>query len=110
VFSGFLAEAYLAPHDLRNPLLTLELSKIAEKPLSHDYKHYMFQSSKKKETRKPQIQPQPAKETPQKQKISLHKAYSDFLKDLERLKSPENKKRGEFAGEISKRFECEIIP
>jgi hypothetical protein len=110
VSSGFLAEAYHARHGPENPLSTLELSKTLEKLLSHDYKRYMFQDSKQKETRTPQIQPQPAKETPQKQKISLHKAYSDFLKDLERLKSPENKKRGEFAGEISKRFECEIIP
>jgi hypothetical protein len=43
----------------------------------------MFQVSKKKEALKPQIQPQPAKETPQKQKLSLHNNFSDFLKDLE---------------------------
>jgi hypothetical protein len=62
--SGFWVEAYPAQHDPENPLSTLELSKTAEKPPSLDYKHYMFQVSKQKETLKPQIQHQPAKEAP----------------------------------------------
>jgi hypothetical protein len=98
VFSGFLAEAYHAQHDPENPLSTLELSKILEKLLSHGDKHYAFQPSKQKETRKPQIQLQSAKETPQKQK--LHNNFSDFLKDLERLKSRKNRKMGS-AGEFT---------
>jgi hypothetical protein len=55
VSSGFLAEAYPARHGPENPLSNLELSKTAEKPPSLDYKHYMFQASKQKETLKPQI-------------------------------------------------------
>jgi hypothetical protein len=43
----------------------------------------MFQVSKRKETLKPQIQHQPAKEAPQKQELSLHNNSRDFLKDLE---------------------------
>jgi hypothetical protein len=59
-----LAEAYHAQRGPENPLSTLELSKTAEKPPNHDYKHYMFQSSKQKETRKLQNQTLKARETP----------------------------------------------
>jgi hypothetical protein len=60
----------------------------------YDYKHYASQTSKQKETLKPQIQPQPAKEAPQKQELSMHNNFSDFLKDLERLKLRKNRKNG----------------
>jgi len=68
--------------------LNLDLSKTAEKPLNRDYKHYMFQVSKQKETQKPQIQHQPAKETPQKQKLGA-------------FKFTRKQKKWGFAGEIS---------
>jgi hypothetical protein len=57
-------EACPSLHGPENPLSNLELSKTLEKLLNHDDKHYMFQVSKQKETLKPQIQPQPAKEAP----------------------------------------------
>jgi hypothetical protein len=94
VSSGFLAEACPARHDPENPLSNPELSKTAEKPPNHDHKHCMFQVSKQKETLKPQNQPQPAKEAPQKQELSLHNNFGDFLKDLERLNSREPEKEG----------------
>jgi hypothetical protein len=61
-----LAKGDLVLRDPRNPSMNHNSSKIAEKPLNHDYKHYMFQASKQKETQKLQSKPQPARKTPNK--------------------------------------------